>query len=154
VAHDPARNDLLARMDTAWRAFRDAVESARDGGLERTTPSGWTVRAMLAHVAAWHDATAYRLYRFGATDRAQPKLEPDDDVFNARIAAESEALEDDRVIADLDRSHDRFRTAVLELPTGFADTDDGWVEAVVGGNSYEHYPEHLEELDAMGSATD
>lgn len=35
-----------------------------------------------------------------------------------------------------------------------ADVDDGWVEAVVAGNSFEHYEEHLVELGVapVGSA--
>lgn len=101
---------------------------------------------MLAHVAAWHDATAYRLNRFTATSTPQDKVEPDDDAFNARVARESADLPDARVLATLDSSFARLHSALQELPDGYADDDDGWVEAVVAGNTNEHYAEHLPEL--------
>lgn len=148
MTDDPARRDLLARIDVAWDEFRRAVEGRRADGFAATTASGWTLRAMLAHVGAWHDATAYRLYRFAATGRAQPNVQEDDDTFNARVAAETADRSDDQVILDLDRSFERLRATVAELPGGFSTFDDGWVEAVVAGNSYDHYREHLEELRA------
>jgi hypothetical protein len=151
MSEDPTRRDMLARIDASWDAFRAAVKVRRGQGFDATTHSGWTVRAVLAHVGAWHDATADRLRRFAATGRGQPKVEADDDVFNARVAAETADRRDDQVVADLDRSFARFRAAVGELP-GFSANDDGWVEAVVAGNSYEHYTEHLDELRAAAPA--
>ena len=143
---DAAARDLLARIDPAWGAFRNAVEARRADGFGARTASGWTIRAMIAHVAAWHDATSYRLFRFAATLHGQPKVEADDDAFNARVASETEDRSDDQVLSALDRSFDRLRVAVAELPPGFAAADDGWVEAVVAGNTFDHYAEHLDEL--------
>lgn len=109
---------------------------------------------MLAHVAAWHDATAYRLHRFTATGVPQDKVEPDDDAFNARVARESAELSDERVIATLDASYARLQAAIRDLPVGYGDDDEGWVEAVVAGNTYDHYPEHLVELAAAYNLRD
>ena len=100
---------------------------------------------MLAHVTAWHDATAFRVLRFGATGHTQPKVEEDDDRFNARVAAETAELPHERILGSLRSSYDRLRHAVASLDGLDA---DGWVEHVVAGNTYEHYEEHLPEVEA------
>jgi hypothetical protein len=113
---------------------------------ERPTASGWTVGAMLAHIAAWHEATAYRLYRFGATGHAQPKVVEDDEAFNARVAAETAGRHAELIRADVHASFERLRAAVLALDPEL--DPKGWVEAIVAGNTYEHYGEHRDELMA------
>lgn len=111
---------------------------------EQTTDAGWTVGGMLAHIAAWHEATAYRLHRFGATGRPQPKVVEDDDAFNARVIDETAGRHAELIRADVHSSFERLRVAVLALDP---DLDPrGWVEAVVAGNTYEHYEEHRAEL--------
>lgn len=113
---------------------------------ERPTASGWTVGAMLAHIAAWHEATAYRLHRFGATGHPQPKVVEDDEAFNAQVAVETAGRHAELIRADVHASFERLRAAVLALDPEL--DPKGWVEAVVAGNTYEHYAEHREELRA------
>lgn len=140
-----ARAALLARMDDAWARFGGAVNQLDASALAAPTASGWTLGAMLAHVTAWHDATAFRVQRFAATRHSQPKVEEDDDRFNERVAAETADLPPDRILASLRSSYQRLRDAVASLDTLDA---DGWVEHVVAGNTYEHYEEHLPEVEA------
>ena len=113
---------------------------------QRPTTSGWTVGAMLAHIAAWHEATAYRLHRFGATGHPQPKVVEDDETFNAQVAAETAGRHAELIRADVHASFERLRAAILTLDPEL--DPKGWVEAVVAGNTYEHYEEHREELRA------
>ena len=140
-----AREALLDRMDGAWAGFSGSVDRLDPGDLAMPTASGWTLGAMLAHVTAWHDATAFRVQRYGATSHTQPKVEEDDDRFNERVAAETAGLPPDRILASLRSSYDRLRDAVASLDTL---DEDGWVEHVVAGNTYEHYEEHLPEVEA------
>jgi uncharacterized protein (TIGR03083 family) len=140
-----SRDALLDRMDSAWAEFRRAVDRLDPAELSALTASGWTLGAMLAHVTAWHDATGFRVHRFGATGQSQPKVEEDDDRFNARVAVETADLSPDRILASLRSSYVRLRDAVASLA---ALDDDGWVEHVVAGNTYEHYEEHLPEVEA------
>ncbi|HSL75565.1 MAG TPA: maleylpyruvate isomerase N-terminal domain-containing protein [Candidatus Limnocylindrales bacterium] len=140
-----ARDALLERMDAAWAGFGGAVDQLDGAALAAPTPSGWTLAAMLAHVTGWHEATAFRVHRFGATGHSQPKVEEDDDRFNARVAAETADLPPDRILVSLRASYGRLRDAVASLD-GL--DDDGWVEHVVAGNTYEHYEEHLPEVQA------
>lgn len=140
-----ARDALLDRMDGGWTGFGGAVDRLDPAALSAPTASGWTLGAMLAHVTAWHDATAFRVQRFAATGHTQPKVEEDDDRFNARVEAETADLPPDRILASLRSSYERLRGAVASLD-GL--DDDGWVEHVVAGNTYEHYEEHLPEVEA------
>jgi len=113
---------------------------------QRPTAAGWTIGAMLAHIAAWHEATAYRLHRFGATGHPQPKVVEDDETFNAQVAAETAGRHAELIRADVHATFERLRAAVVTLDPEL--DPKGWVEAVVAGNTYEHYEEHREELRA------
>jgi hypothetical protein len=143
--------EILALVDASWSTFRDGVERARGAGFDGTTEAGWTVRGMLAHICAWHDASAYRLHRFAATGQPQPKVEPDDDTFNARVASESADRSDDEILDALHGSFRRLRDAIATLPPGSLQVDGGWAEAVIAGNTYEHYEEHLAELEVANA---
>jgi len=131
-------------MDLAWAEFSARVDALPSARWEEPTSAGWSRRAMLAHVAAWHDATAFRLHRYAATGRPQPKVEADDDAFNARVAAETTDRSPEQVRTALIGSFDRLRAAIASLPAAL--DPDGWIEAVVSGNSIGHYEEHLPEL--------
>ena len=41
---------------------------------------------------------------------------------------------------------ERLRSSIAGLRPGYAALEDGWVEAVVAGNTFGHYAEHLDEL--------
>ncbi len=143
------RDGLVYRVDEAWRPFAAGMARLQHETYGRPTSSGWTVGAMLAHIAAWHDATAYRLHRFGATGHAQPKVVDDDEAFNARVAAEIAGRPPEMIRTDVHGSFERLRAAVLALDPEL--DPKGWVEAVVAGNTYEHYDEHRAELESAFS---
>jgi len=138
------RDDLVFRVDEAWRPFAADMARLSHEAYERPTASGWTVGALLAHICAWHEATAYRLHRFGATGHPQPKVVEDDEAFNAQVAAETAGRHAELIRADVHASFERLRVAVLALDPEL--DPKGWVEAVVAGNTYEHYAEHHDEL--------
>jgi len=142
------RDDLLRRVEHGWASFDERLGRVPADAFGRITPSGWTVGAMLGHLAAWHDATTYRLHRFAATRHEQPVVEADTDAFNARAASEVGGLSGDEVRAGLRASYERIRGAIRALPSL---DPDGWVVAVVAENTYEHYDEHFVELDGATS---
>jgi mycothiol maleylpyruvate isomerase-like protein len=140
------RDDLVYRVDEAWRPFAADMARLSHEAYERPTAAGWSVGGMLAHICAWHEATAYRLHRFGATGHPQPKVVEDDDAFNARVIAETAGRHAELIRADVHASFERLRAAILALDPEL--DPKGWVEAVVAGNTYEHYEEHRAELRA------
>ena len=141
------RDELVFRVDEAWRLFSADMARLSHEAYGRPTASGWTVGAMLAHIAAWHEATAYRLYRFGATGHPQPKVVEDDEAFNAAVATETAGRHAELIRADVHATFERLRAAVLTLDPEL--DPKGWVEDVVAGNTYEHYEEHRDELRAV-----
>ena len=144
---DPTtREELLIQVDRGWVDLERRVRRLPIDAYERPTATGWSLKAMLAHIAAWHDATTHRLYRFLATGREQPMVVEDDDAFNATVVEETADRSAEQVRRSLYRSFERLREVLGEVPP---DLDgSGWIAAVAAGNSYGHYPEHLPELDA------
>ncbi len=147
MAGSASRDELLRRVDESWQAFADRLSLIAPHVVSTSTTAGWTGTAMLAHVAAWHDATEYRLRRFAVTRHPQPKLQEDDDRFNARVAAETAGFPADEVLAYLQESFMRLRSTLASMPPE-ADPD-GWIEAVTAGNTFEHLPE----VDALVAAS-
>ncbi|MBI2773279.1 MAG: DinB family protein [Chloroflexi bacterium] len=149
------RDELLARMDAGWRPFQMKVWTLDAKAMARPTPAGWTYTQMLAHVSAWHDLTARRLRTFATSGTQEPA--EDADAFNARVAREATGRTRDEILRELDRSAKDLRGAVEALTDEqvVRDTRDtpqgpaGWAVAVVAGNSYGHYEEHVDDMRAV-----
>jgi hypothetical protein len=144
-----SRDELLDRMDHGWTMFEALVARVPDAQFDTPTSSGWALGSMLAHVAAWHDETTHRLYRYMATGHHQPppnEGDASDDAYNARVVDETRDRTPDQILHSLRRSYARLRGAVAEL--GAELDEDGWVSAIVGGNSHGHYEEHQPEVEA------
>lgn len=168
--------DLVARMSAAWPPFRVAAGMLTDAQLDEKTPSGWTFRQMLGHVAAWHELARSRIAEYARTgstersgdagldallkaigldadDRAALVARWDTDRLNAGVAKAS--LRDDRhqLFTKLDGSFTRLREEVGRLSDDQVSShvSDGrsFVYAVVGGDTFDHYPEHQVELEAV-----
>jgi len=172
--------ELVARMTGAWPAFRIAAATLTDEQLDSKTPSGWTYRQMLGHVAGWHELARRRIGEFRRTGSTDPSddqgldavlkalgVESEDrgallskwdmDRFNAAIAKAS--LRDDRpaLFTKLDGSFARLRDEVAQLTdeqvSSHVDEGRSFAYAIVEGDSFGHYPEHLEELAPLQPTT-
>ncbi len=150
-----AAQALLERRDAGWRPFRDAVRGLGRGRLEEGTSAGWTYRDLVAHVAAWEDLTARRLFAFRETgDRTYPEDARDTDAFNARVAEAHRLVGPEALIDELDTAHRRLTAEIARLsdeqmrhdvqPTAWG--PQSWVVAVVAGNTFGHYREHAAEM--------
>lgn len=137
--------DLIGRVRAGWIPFRRAVDLLAASDFERATPAGWTYKQMLAHIAAWHEVTARRMVRFRDTGAQQPPV-GDVNAFNAEVAGEARGAAVDEVLRRLDGSHAALADALAPLDDAALQAFDGWAVAVVAGNSFGHYTEHIEEL--------
>ena len=147
----PTVAETLARMDEGWADFRRRVH-ALPGQLleEHVTADSWTRKQMLAHVATWHEITVERLS--GLVDTGEPQRTPDDeDVINARAARAAVGRTTGEILLDIEHTYKQLRRKVARLTDEQLAEHDSWAAAVIAGNSYGHYREHLADLDPRHS---
>jgi hypothetical protein len=142
----PLLRRTLARMDEAWATFSGAARSLRVEELSaRIGDGGWTRKQMLAHITAWHEITAQRLLRVG--ESGEPSEPPEhEDVVNARAARGADGRSTGEVALSIEDSFVRLRREVAKLNDEQLAANDGWAVAVIAGNTFDHYAEHLDAL--------
>ena len=149
--HDqPAVRETVERMDHSWEEFRRRVHGLPRERLEHPVAQGeWTRKQMLGHVWTWHDLTTERLATF--IESATPiGPEEDTDVVNERAARGAGGRTTGEILGELDDSYRRLRREVLHLTDAQLLDHDGWAAAMIAGNSYGHYEEHLPDLVVSG----
>ena len=148
---DPANpqtvRELLERMDAGWADFRERVHAAPNELIERHIEEGaWTRKQMLAHIATWHEITADRLSQFRDSG-APADFEDQEDAINARAARAATGRTTGEVIQSIEDTYRRLRREVGQLTDEQIANNDGWAVAIVRGNTFGHYEEHLPDLE-------
>lgn len=147
--------ELLARVDEAWRPFREAVRGIGRARIGEPTGAGWTYRDLIAHVAAWEDLTARRLRALRTTGHLPGPGEEsalgiaafrDTDDFNARVVASHRLVGAEALHDELDTAHRALRAELEQLADERLHENDDEVIVVVAGNTYTHYADHAAEL--------
>jgi hypothetical protein len=108
---------------------------------------------MLAHITAWHELTNDRLQKFVAS--GEPVGIPGDegeDSINLRTARASEGRTTGEIIVAMTDTHRRLRRTVAAMTDAQLAAHDGWAAAVIAGNTFGHYEEHLPDLDTSARA--
>lgn len=131
-------------LEVAHSRLEALVRPIEDADLDAAAAGGWTVRAVLGHLAAWQDAAAYRLYRFDATGYEQDVISDDMDGFNAQVAREVGGRTADQLKSYLGRSFKRLKDAYGEISRRTEELD--WANEIVLGNTIHHYEEHAADL--------
>ncbi len=149
TADQPLMRNSLRRMDEGWATFDERVKALRSEQLtDRLGEGEWTRKQMLAHITTWHELTTDRLLKFA--EAGEPVGLPGDeqeDAINARIARSSEGRTTGEIVMAMTDSHRRLRRAVSSMTDEQLAAHDGWAAAVIAGNSFEHYEQHLSDLD-------
>jgi len=142
----PAIRETLARMDGAWATFLERVHLLPGEQLElRLGEGAWTRKQMLAHIGAWHELTAERLARFMESGDIGAPAE-DEDVLNARTARASAGRTAGEVLFAMEESYRRLRREIGRLSDAQLAAHDDWAAAIIAGNTYGHYADHLDDL--------
>jgi hypothetical protein len=139
--------DLAMAVNAGWINFRLALMSLGAAGLESTSSTGWTYKALAQHIAGWEDLTVKRLARLRDSGEFATSG-VDTDAFNAEMAERATERSGPEVLADLDDAHTRLVAEVEQLTPEQIRANDEWAIAVVAGNSHGHYGEHHAELFA------
>lgn len=147
-ANPPTVRELLERMDAGWAGFREQLHAIPNELLElHIEDGGWTRKQMLAHIATWHDLTSDRLNRFRDSGEP-PDFDEHEDVVNARAARAATGRTTGEILQSLDDSFRRLRREVGQLTDEQIETHDWWAVAIVRGNSFGHYEQHLPDLES------
>ena|SRR6187549_1340976 len=142
----PLVAETLARMDEGWAAFRERLRGLPTQLLDaHIEEGGWTRKQMLAHISTWHDLTTERLTGLVASGEPQGTSDHED-VINARAARAAIGRTSGEILLDIDHSYRQLRRKVARLTDEDLTAHDSWAAAVIAGNTYGHYGEHLADL--------
>jgi hypothetical protein len=150
----PRKEEMLSRIVSGRRQLEQTL--ARIPEKEMETPilhDGWSVKDTLGHLGYWEGTLVARLntLRGGGT----PEPLGDMDARNARVLAETRLLPAE----DVRRNEQETYRQLLDLlqnatpdelftPDHFPGTGGNAFAAWVGGETWDHYDEHLPELNA------
>lgn len=140
------KDELLRLVDEGWRGFRGQVRHIGMARLRDKTPTGWTYKDLLAHAAAWEEEATRRLRAVRAGQDVPQLPDIDTDAFNARVVEERRLVGPEAILDELDAAH---RTLVDVVRTLSEETIlRPLVQRWIGANTFGHYAEHKDELDA------
>ncbi|HEY7270311.1 MAG TPA: DinB family protein [Dehalococcoidia bacterium] len=150
---------IIERVQANWQPFRSAATALGPEGLERTTPAGWSAKAMLGTIGFWDEA-AFGWITLGLRQKELPKgwafgsgyveepIWPRAEVHNAREGAWGAAHPAADVLERCDRAHAQL-LSLLETVT-----DE---EAIRYRDYFDrlglHYADHQPELEALLAVT-
>lgn len=156
--------DLLKRIEQAWSALQATISGLTEQQMERPDAGGWSIKDNLAHLTVWEEfMRRYHLqnqppYQVLQIDEARFK-ELDEDGLNAVLYQRSKTQSVAEVLANLQRSHaqvvadlEQWSYTALLKPRYTDDPDAGPLINWVIGNTYEHYQEHLANIQKATKA--
>jgi hypothetical protein len=148
------KTSILRKMSDGYEALEDILAPLDKTQylIEGIIP-GWSIKDILAHIHSWHHRLLTVLE--AATRNQQPSLSGPDNVdeldkLNAQFYQENKALSLDEVLAEFHTSYQHIFNMVQTMPEEdlvnphrFAWTQGGPLWQAIAGDTYEHYQEHL-----------
>jgi hypothetical protein len=124
---------------------------------------GWSIKDMLAHIASWH----HRLLMWldAAVRNEEPAISGPDsveemDALNAQFDHENKSRLLDEVLTDFRSTHQQIFNIVQAMPENdlisphrFAWSQGKPLWHLVAGDTYEHYREHLAQIQEWLAST-
>ncbi|HJN92584.1 MAG TPA: maleylpyruvate isomerase N-terminal domain-containing protein [Dehalococcoidia bacterium] len=128
---------LEAEAHERWRSAVEAIpaETARE--------DGWTLRDVVAHVAAWHRFAAERLSELAA---GGGEKSVDADVVNAEVRTRAAQQSWEEIAREAEAARAEFLRAVEEFPAEMLRANDGLAAFLIGVNGADHYEEHMDDF--------
>jgi len=145
-----SRDELLARVNAGYRALRAALEALPRERFEEETAAGWSLKDVVAHLAAWEESVPPRVA--GVLEKgSDPRLYEDVESFNARVAEAARERTADELFARWAAAHERVLETLRALPENAAPL----AFEIVEWNTTGHYPDHYADVDrAIGDAAE
>jgi hypothetical protein len=134
--------EILERECAAWS---DWWAHIADIDPDAARPDGWTLKDVIAHIAAWQRYSADRLSALGRGEH-DPGPPATEDDFNAGAREASLRRSWAEVRDEAERAHEAFVATIEALPQDALTRDDGLGAFVVAVNGVEHYEEHMPDV--------
>jgi hypothetical protein len=148
---------ILNEMRTNYEALEEILSplDLTQMTTEGVIP-GWSIKDMLAHIASWH----HRLLTWldTAIRNVEPVISGPDsveemDALNAQFYQENKSRPLDEVLTDFRTTHLQIREIIQTMreedlisPQRFPWTQGRPLWQLIAGDTYEHYQEHLKQI--------
>ena len=155
----PTKSEMLAQIEETRAHLVSLISRLSEAQMtEAGVQDAWSIKDMLAHIAAWERLTLDRLeaaflgrplgYKLIRSDR-------DVDEMNARVYEQNKDRPLAEVLAEFEGTHRNIMGLIHDLgesefagpiPAGWAHGKPVW--EMIGGNTCWHYSEHSEAIEA------
>ncbi len=128
---------VLRDMDKSWRALMDSIRGIPESQMTAPGVSGhWSVKDILAHIAAWDRETTRVVMQILRGD--EPEWPIHDQKFNDLNYEADKSLPVNEARNRALSAH----KALVEMLDGKGEVRAAWLR----GATYDHYPEHTEDI--------
>ncbi|HWP85703.1 MAG TPA: DinB family protein [Terriglobia bacterium] len=138
------REQLLQRIDKAWRAFRDSYDGLSEAQLRQPGVTGpWSVRDIIAHVTTWEQEALKHLPAI-AEGKRPPRyaaLYGGIDAFNALMTSKKAGLSLRQVFRQQEATHQRLIDYLHKVPEKHVIGETRFRQRL-RLDTYGHYPVH------------
>lgn len=145
-----SKADFLERMRTGRRALNEAISGLSEEQIAhgQITPE-WTLRDVLAHIAAWQNEARIWIERAGRGERIGPFMDEDVDQWNARRVEERRRLPLVDVIQEFNDAQDTLLALLDQWPEDAIPLGpNGWTATARLWWLTDHDVEHLAQIRA------
>src|SRR3989441_2921798 len=137
-------SDLLARIEEGYLATRCVIDALPPQRFAEALPSGWTLKDVVAHLAAWEETVPPRVASVLA-GRGDTREHEDIEGFNRRVVMGSK----DASVADVLVRFGASHATLLEVVRSLEGRDVPKLATdIVEWNTTGHYPDHFADLGA------
>lgn len=152
-----SKNELLEAIKNSWDDLTEVIKELSEEQMTRPkVQDGWTVKDLMAHVAAWHRLAMDRLHAATTGEALKyPVIQSDQfvDAFNAETYAKFKDQPLNEVISEFNSSYEEFLSQIelldeellpQNLPFDWA--GNLTYQIMISANTHWHYPEHIEAI--------
>jgi hypothetical protein len=158
------KKSILNEMRTSYAALEEILTTLdKTQYFNEGVIPGWSIKDMLAHIASWH----HRLLAWldAAVRNQEPTISGPDsveemDALNAQFYQENKSRSLDEVLADFRTTHQQIIDIVQAMPEEemmsphrFAWSQGKPLWQVIAGDTYEHYREHITQIQEWLAST-
>ncbi len=144
MLRETAVESIIEEIENSYADIVQLYRSVPVSAVIKTgLPNGWSVKDVLAHIAAWEWRCASLLNASHDTN-ALLQAEPDVDALNDEAYRERKEWSWVKVEYDFRAAHQAVLTAIRHLPP--ERLNEGFIRESIAEETWQHYAQHLSDL--------